>query len=394
MNPASTSLFQNLRALPRPVWFLFAGTFLNKFGSFVIPFLAIYLRKRGFSDGQAALAMLAYGVGHLIASGLGGYLADTIGRRKTITLSMFSSAASMLLLSQANEFSAILAMSSLTGLTTELYRPASAALLADLVPAEQRVTAFAALRWAVNAGFACGAAIGGFLLEHSFLGLFVGDAITSILFGTLAWFALPHGVRATAHDSNWSEAFRVMRHDRRLHKLLLAQFAIALVFLQMTSTFGLHVTSQGFSTRVYGGLIALNGIMIICLELPITAFTRRWPTTPTIATGFAVIGFAFTGLAVATTLPALATVVVVLTIGEMIAMPISSSYIAGSLPPAMRGRYMGMFGLMWALGLIVGPSIGLWIQARQPLWLWGSCGALGSLAAILVLLTTHERPRG
>src|ERR1041385_29572 len=131
MDSPPVNLMQSLRSLPRPAWFLFAGTFINRFGAFVIPFLVIYLRSRGFTDGDAATALAGYGLGHLAASALGGYLSDRIGRRKTIALSMFSSAASMLLLSQADGLVAIVAFTALTGLTAELYRPASSALLAD-----------------------------------------------------------------------------------------------------------------------------------------------------------------------------------------------------------------------------------------------------------------------
>ena len=44
MNPKPPGLITSLRALPRAAWILFAGTFINRFGSFVIPFLVIYLR--------------------------------------------------------------------------------------------------------------------------------------------------------------------------------------------------------------------------------------------------------------------------------------------------------------------------------------------------------------
>src|SRR5436305_709047 len=198
MNPTHPTLRASLRALPRPAWILFFGTFLNKFGTFVIPFLTIYLTRQGYSTTQAGLAIGAYGLGNLSSSILGGYLADKIGRRWTIALSMFSAAAAMLLLSQAHTFALILVFAALAGLTGELYRPASSALLADLVPAGQRVTAFSAYRIALNAGFAFGAATAGLLASHSFGWLFAGDAATSALFGLVAWFALPNGLRNTS----------------------------------------------------------------------------------------------------------------------------------------------------------------------------------------------------
>src|SRR4029079_7800320 len=96
MKETTDSLRANLRALPRGAWILFFGTFLNKFGTFVLPFLAIYMTGLGYSTADASMAIAAYGIGTLAASLLGGYLADTIGRRKTIVLSMFSVAGAML----------------------------------------------------------------------------------------------------------------------------------------------------------------------------------------------------------------------------------------------------------------------------------------------------------
>jgi len=393
VNTNPHGLIPSLKALPRAAWFLFLGTFINRFGSFVIPFLTIYVRERGFTSGDAALALTAYGIGHFVAALAGGYLTDRIGRRKTIVLSMFSSASSMLLLSQADSLVAIILLTALTGLTTELYRPASSALLADIVTPEQRITAFAAFRWSLNAGWAFGPATAGFLADYSFKWLFIGDAITSTLFGILAWFTLPHGLRAIGESASWATAWRVMRHDRRFHALLLAQFFISLVFLQMSSTFGLHVTSAGFTPRDYGLLISLNGVLIVFFELPLTMHTRRWPTRATIAFGYVLVGLGFALAGWAKTIPMLTLVVIVFTIGEMIAMPVASAFIVGGVRPEMRGRYMGAYGLVWALGLTLGPSTGVRLHASEPLLLWGACGVLGIIAAMLILKVKTEDGR-
>src|SRR6266536_3598493 len=247
MNTTHPTLLASLKALPRPAWILFLGTFINKFGTFVLPFLTLYLTRQGYSLGEAGLAIGAYGIGTLLASALGGHLADAIGRRKTIVLSMFSAAVTMLLLSQARGLPAIVALTAIAGLAGELYRPASSALLADLIPAGQRVTAFSAYRMAFNAGWAFGPATAGFLAEYGYFWLFVGDAATSLLFGLVALFALPQGVHSRKNDAGWSVALRALTHDRKFHQLAFASFTIALVFYQLISTFGLHVTNLGFS---------------------------------------------------------------------------------------------------------------------------------------------------
>src|SRR5437899_7416976 len=211
MNTTHPTLLASLKALPRPAWILFLGVFLNKFGSFVVPFLTLFLTRQGYSMGDAGLAIGAYGAGHFLASGLGGHLADSLGRRKTIVLSMFSAAIAMLLLSQARSLPSILLLTALAGLAGELYRPASSALLADLVPAGERVTAFAAYRMALNAGFAFGPATAGLLAQKSFSWLFLGDAVSSVLFGLVAWFALPAGTRGTRAGNSLRETLRVVR---------------------------------------------------------------------------------------------------------------------------------------------------------------------------------------
>lgn len=172
MNPPPSSLLTALKSLPGSVWVLYLGTFINRFGTFVVPFLALYLVERGFSATQAGLAVSTYGVGHLFASIIGGHLADTLGRRKTILISMVASAVTMLAFSQAESYPTILLLAFLAGLATETYRPASSALLTDLVDPKDRVTAFAGYRIAINAGFAFGPAVAGWLAEHCSVEIF------------------------------------------------------------------------------------------------------------------------------------------------------------------------------------------------------------------------------
>ncbi|HEY4989316.1 MAG TPA: MFS transporter [Opitutaceae bacterium] len=377
------TLYASLRALPPVAWILFFGTFLNKFGSFVVPFLALYLTRRGYSIAQAGIAIGAYGVGNVMATVLGGHFADRIGRRKTIVLSMFSGAAAMLLLSQASRFPTILALAALAGLTGELYRPASSALLADLVPASNRVTAYSAYRMALNAGFAFGPATAGFIAGRGFFWLFAGDAATSALFGIVAFFALPEVKRAAEHGSGWTESARTLLGDRRLHRVLMASFGIALIFFQMNSSFGFAVLRLGFSPKVYGALLSLNGALVVLLELPLTTITRRYQPIVVMAVGYLVVGIGFGATAFATSLVGLAVCVTIFTLGEMCAMPVASAYVAGLSPHHMRGRYMGTYGLTWTVAQVVGPGLGMGLYASSPGVFWAVGGGLGMASALI-----------
>lgn len=383
-------LWSSVRSMPPAAWVLFGGSFVNRFGSFVLVFLVIWLTEEGYSPAQAGGAVSAYGVGALGASLLGGYLADRIGRRNAIALSMFSAAATMLALSQADTLGLVLGLSALAGLTSELYRPASAALLADLIPSERRVTAYALYRLAINLGFAAGPAVAGLLAERSFFLVFLGEAITSALFGIAALLFLPEGVRSHRHEEAPGELVRAIRADRRFQLFLLASLLSAFVYFQQMGALPLHIVDQGLSFATYGALISLNGLVVVLLELPLSVVTQRYPRQPVIAFGTALVGLGFALTAWATDVPLLAVTVVIWTIGEIVSAPVSQAYVADLAPPHLRGRYQGAWGLEFGLALVLAPVLGTALFAFDPTVLWLSCGVLGGIAALLVL---GVRPR-
>jgi MFS family permease len=384
MDERKASLRENLRGLPRSAWILFFGTFLNKFGAFVLPFLAIYMTRLGYTGSQAGLAIGAYGVGTLAACLLGGYLADRLGRRKTIVLSMFSGAAVLLCLSQARSLSGIISLACVAGLTGELYRPASSALLADLVPSGLRVTAFAAYRMSFNAGWAFGPATAGLLAKHSFLWLFIGNAVTSVLYGLVAWFALPSGLRGTRTETSVLETVRVLRDDAPFRQVLVSSLAVGLVFVQVFSTMSLEITRAGFSAGTYGVLISLNGLLVVLCELPLTTITKRFPARRMMALGYVLIGAGFASNLLERNIPLLVFTTCLFTLGEMVAMPVAGAYVADLAPADKRGLYMGTYGMVWALAFVFGPSLGLFIFSYNPIALWSLCGLMGLAAASMI----------
>jgi MFS family permease len=375
-----------LRELSRPAWILFAGTFVNRAGTFILPFLALYMTNRGFSTQQAGTTIAVYGVGGLASQGLGGWLADRIGRRNSIAVSMFSSAAASLALWRADSLVGIIVIVFLLGVSAELYRPASTALLTDLVPVASRVTSFTVLRLAINLGWAFGLGLGGLMAEHSFGLLFVGDAITSAGFGLIALLFLPQGVRTRRHEEPPEGATRLILADRGFLLMMGAVFLVALVYMQTATTFSLQVRDAGHSSAVYGALLAMNGILIVFLELPITTRLQRGRGTRIIATGNLLVGLGFALAALSTGLGALVSVILLWTLGEMLAAPRSTTFVADRAPRHARGRYQAVAGGVYALAAIIGPALGTILYGLHPNALWLACGACGIVSALLASL--------
>jgi len=196
--------------------------------------------------------------------------------------------------------------------------------------------------------------------------------------------ALPRDQRLNRRESNWLEALGTMRRDRRFRQIMLASFFVAFVFMQMSSTFGVQVTHLGFSAATYGALISMNGALVVLCELPLTTITRRFPTRRVLAVGYLLIGLGFALNAFARTVPELAVCIIIFTLGEMVAMAVSTAFVSSLAPPHLRGRYLGVYGLNWALALIIAPGLGMKLLSCAPTVLWVGCGVLGLLGAIII----------
>ncbi len=386
--PRDTTLWQDLKSLPGQYWILFCGTLVNRFGHFVVPFLAIYLRQQGHGAGTIGLVLGSYGAGALVAGPIGGYLADRIGRKATMLVSCGGAALFMMVLSQAHGVPELVAATFMTGLLTAIYGPAAGALIADLVPPDLRVRAYSCQRLAINFGFAAGMAVAGFMAKQSFMALFVADAAATLILGFTVLFGLKRRPASANARDGWAPALRHMRGNVPFQLAAASSFLIAIVFWQMSSSYGLQATEgAGLDERAYGLLMALNGILIVVTELPLTSYTRRFSPVVTMAAGYAVIGIGMGLNAFGASLPLLVISMVVFTIGEMIALPVSNSYTAGLAPDEMRGRYQGAMSITWSSATMVGPSLGIGLYQVSPTCLWLLILVVSFVAAGLMLAT-------
>ena len=351
-----------------------------------MPFLVIYLTRQGYGATRAGIAVSAYGAGHLVASLLGGHLADRFGRRNTIALSMFSSATAMVALSQAHGYYAILTITFLAGIAAELYRPATGALIGDLVPPELRVTAFGVYRLAVNLGFAAGPATAGFLADRSFVWLFLVDAGTSAAYGVVALLFLPHGLRSTKHEETHAGgAVRHAMHNKPFVMFLIATACNMFIEFQIHSVLPLHLTANGYSALAYGTLMSLNAIMIVLFELALTGWTQRHNPRRLIALGYLLSGLGYASSGLAGSVVGFAAAVVIWTIGEMVYAPVTGAYVTNLAPDIYRGRYHGMWVFTWSIGMILGPVLGTLLYQSNANVYWVVCALLGCVAAAFAL---------
>lgn len=383
------SLRSELQNMPRTAWVIFSGMFVNKFGNFLNVFLVLYLTSRGFSPLAAGAALTVVGLGNFVGNALGGLLADHVGRRGTIVVSMFGSGIATLIVPLLDHIVAIVVAVGVVGVFAQLFRPAAGALLVDSVRPEQRLTAFAVYRLALNVGMSVGPAVGGFLSQRSYAWMFVGDAVTSMVYGLLALFLIKETgpVRApTGGGEADSVGYGVVLRDLRYLAYLAAMVAATYVYIQPTATLPLHVHGLGLSNETFGLLLGFNAALVILFEIPLTRLTGRYQPLPVIAVGLVILAAGVGATGLTGSAAAIAVTVAVWTLAEMVYTPVANAYPGMVAPEQARGRYQGAEGLAHTLGATLGPAIGGALFAVRPAINWIVCAVVAVLGAGLSLL--------
>lgn len=380
-----------LAGLPRPYWYLWGGTLLNRLGMFVLPFLTIYLTTvRRVPISQATFVASLVGAGSFCASLSGGFLADRIGRRFTMILGLICAAAITLALGFVQLLAGIAMLAIFLGFWTDLYRPASSAAIADMIQPADRIRAFGLLYWAINVGAAVAPVIAGILAGTSYLVLFLADALTTFAFSIVIALGVPETRPDKAIHISGTLArsgMRIALKDTRLLSYTLLAFLFACIFFQCYATLPLDMYAHGMSTAQYGIAIAMNGLLIVGVSVPITPVLSRFPrhfilagSAVLMGTGFGLVGFVHT-------LPLYTLTIIIWTMGELIAAPVGSTLIANISPVDLRGLYSGVFGTAWGLAAFVGPTLGgLVLEHFGNLTLWSGCFILGLIVALGQLL--------
>ncbi len=399
--------------LPRAFWVLWAGMLANRLGAMVVPFLSPYLtRSQGLSVVATGWVIFGFGAGSLVSYLVGGSLADLLGRRVTVLISMVSTAAMLVTLCYVNGVVGVVATVFALGITTDMYRPAATAIVADIVPPAQRPWAYSQLYWAVNLGFSIATVTGGLLATVGFRWLFWVDAVTCLAFAAVVWWgvtetghrrsapgpgsAAPESAAAPGSAAATAGSYLTVLTDRVMLGFTGISVMYAVVFIQGTTTLPLVMSSVGLSSGAYGVAIAANGVTILVAQPLIARGVARLDHSVVAAAGMALLGGGFGVALFAHETWRFALSVVVWSLGEATVMVVAQTIVAQLAPVQLRGRYNGVYGATWSAGLIIGPVLGTWlIGTTGSTALWVACLSTGLAGAVAQLaLGPAVRSRG
>lgn len=393
-------MFNRLRNVyhdfPRKFWVVVIVSFIDRIGgTLLFPFFSLYITQRfGVGMTQAGIVLGSFSAFGLIGSMVGGALTDKFGRKSLILFGLVFSAISTLSLGLVNQFAALIPLSVVIGLLSNIAGPAHQAMVADLLPEEKRQEGFGILRVVANLSWIIGPTIGGFIANRSYFALFVLDAVISCLVAVIVFMYIPETKPETTQEPEsilkTFAGYNVVLRDFAYMAFLVVSMLMGLVYQQMYNSLSVYLRdNHGIQPQGYGFLLTSSAITVILFQFQTTRIIKKYPAFLMMALGvfFYMIGFGMFGFVTAYWLFAAA--IVIITIGEMVIMPTASALAANFAPEAMRGRYMAVFGLSWALPATIGPSAaGLILDNYNPNLLW-YIGALICAVSVLSFYVLH-----
>jgi len=389
------------KGFDRRIWVLFTSMLIDGVGySLISPYILLFLEQD--LDVSLAVGGLVLMVAGVIGAGgnvIGGLLADKYGRRGVMVVSMllrcitFIALAVMVMVHP--DLLLISVLLSLSYFFGGVFGPANNAMVADVAEPSKRMEAYGLLRVAWNLGFAVGPVIGGFLILVSFSLTFIISAVISLFAAIIVALMItesytPKPKQKTEHS--WKSITNI--------KPLFLLFCVICVPMyimsgQFGSTYTVYANERiGIDTATIGLVFSLNGIMVVLMQMPISRWLTEKNSYLSMVLGTVVYAIGFLLIAAVTESIGLAITMIIITIGEMIVVPVSNNLTVLLAPDDERGKYLGIFGLVSSFGWFGSTFIGgLLYDTYDNGWImWGVLAFLGLVTAVamLPLWATHK----
>jgi predicted MFS family arabinose efflux permease len=365
MKKLYANYIENYKGLSKEIWLLSLVTFINRAGAMVIPFLSLYLIKDlGFTRPQVGWIMTCYGLGALTGTWIGGKLTDQVGFYKVIISSLFLGGIGFILIQYVSTLYGFCIAVFALMLIADSYRPAVFVAIEAYSTPKTVTRAVALIRLAINLGFSIGPLLGGLIIAGiSYDALFWIDGL-SCMVAAIAMIFLIKQPQITPQEKNEPK----VKYGTPVHKnpMFLFFFVLMLLsgltFVQYFSLVPVYYDSEyGLSEAIIGGLLFLNGAMIVVLEMPLVGWLERKMLSKTMAMTWGMIFLAasFLILNMGHSMTILIIGMILMTFGEMIGSPFSNALALEMAPKGRKGSYMGLFSMSWAFSHVIGHNSGM-----------------------------------
>ncbi|MEV7405196.1 MFS transporter [Streptomyces sp. NPDC091267] len=353
------------------------------------PFLLLYgmtvLRLSGPATGIAMTVGVVVGLGCM--PGVGRWL-DRGARSTVVAASMLVRVlgVALLLATPAGHLWLFATAALFLGIGNQSWPAAHAALVATVAHGRDRDVALAAGRALRNAGLGVGALLAATCLAGGATALQALAAVTGLAYLTaavLAWSVHVHAYPAAAQVKERNDG-----PAPRMRTLLAANVVYVFCLNVPEIALPLILRNQLHASPVWSAAVFVtNTVLVVTLQVPVTALLSRFSRQTVLAFAGVVLSASYLGFLAATSLgrgwgaPALLTVSVVCTVGEIIYAGSATALVTALAPAPVVGRALARFQLSTGFGLAISPAVITSLAPHGSTALWGSLAAATLLSA-------------
>ncbi|MEC0665824.1 MFS transporter [Priestia flexa] len=376
--------FRNLH--PNIKFRLFESSLSSSLGAMIYPFMTIYLADKlgGTLTGILLVVNILFGT---IAGFYGGYCADLFGRKKLMTTAELIRLIAVVIMTIANSsifyhefWSAIITITMMTtiGMAWTMAFPAHQAMLIDVSNPSERKLIYTIMYWVNNLSVAIGGIIGGLLFkEHLLLlliGLCIGNA-TSLIVITF-FISETHSSRVKEKiNSNRNIIYNVVKNysvvlkDKVFGYFILASLLILSLDSQLSNYIAVRLNkefvSQGIGTidlftldgvTMLAVLKAENTLIIVLFMAVVNKVTKKFTEKNLFLSGLTLFTTGYVVLSFTNSLTMLLVFMLLVSVGELVYVPLSESYFANIPSENLRSSYIAAKELVYKGGSFIGAT--------------------------------------
>ncbi|MGL5859399.1 MAG: MFS transporter [Angustibacter sp.] len=346
--------------------------FVNRLvDSMITSFIAIHLTLTwgAATAGGLLIVVVAFGV---IGMLVGGHVADLHGRRPTLIAAETGAAVTFAVMAVAESpalDSPLLVYVGylLNKIAASVALPANDAMIVDLTTPQTRKGVYTIAFWATNVALAVGALVGAALYSSFAIVLAIATTATvGVLATTLRLITEttpPTDVQpsrsrgAVAVLRDLVGGYRLVLRDRAFLRLMVAGTLTLAIEFQLVNHIAVRLASDFPAQRLVswapvvdgvdmvGLLRAENTILVVVLALFSTVLLRGVGDRTGLYLGTALFAGGYAVLAVSSTGWVLMVAGLVLTIGELMSVPVKQALLADLVPEHSRTRYLAVYNL-------------------------------------------------
>ncbi|MGZ3768833.1 MAG: MFS transporter [Bdellovibrio sp.] len=338
----------------------------------VIPILPILSRNFGATALQTGLLLSVYSLMQFIFSPFWGRLSDRLGRRPILLFCLVGEGLSYIVFSLSRSLEWLFFARFLAGFFGASLSTASA-YISDITPKNERSKGMALIGAAFGLGFVVGPALGGGLavwgqhissqphFDTSFAGYWVAAlCFANFIFGIKF---LKESLNEKSESAEKKKRFSVMWHylsQKTLGPMMtvfmlssLAMSAMeATLILFMAEKFSWNVKQVSFGFAYIGIIIIFTQGFLVRKLLP------KWGERKVLRLGLILFTLGLSGIAIAQSIPAMAVMMTLLSLGNGLSNPSTLGSISLLTDTKEQGISMGVAQSMASLGRIIGPALG------------------------------------